>query len=64
MSTLRLRIGECVAGEGGGAVGRCLVEHALGALRRLAAQPGTKATARVYETPHPYQNKMVSERPK
>lgn len=62
MSTLRQRVGECVAGAGGGAVGRCLVGHALGALRRLAAQPGTKATARVFETPHPYQNQMVSDR--
>ena len=62
MCTLRQRVGECAAGEGGGAAGRCLVGHALGALRRLAAQPGTKAISRVFETPHPYQNRMVSER--
>lgn len=63
MSTLRERVRECVVSEGGGAVGRCLVGHALGSLRRLAAQPGTKAVARVFETPHPYQNMMVSDRP-
>lgn len=59
MRTLRQRVGECVAGEGGGAVGGCLVVHALDTLRRLSAQPGTKAVARVLETPHPYHNKMV-----
>lgn len=62
MSALRQRVGECIAGETGGAAGRCLASHALGTLRRLAAQPGTKAVARVFETPHPYQNRMVSER--
>lgn len=59
-STLRQHVGERVASEGGGAFGGCLTGHALGALRNLAAQPGIKAVARVFETPHPYQNNMVS----
>ncbi|CAN0424016.1 unnamed protein product, partial [Ectocarpus sp. 12 AP-2014] len=52
---------ERVASEGGGAFGGCLTGHALGALRNLAAQPRIKAVARVFETPHPYQNNMNME---
>ncbi|CAM9323533.1 unnamed protein product, partial [Ectocarpus fasciculatus] len=60
-STLKQRVGEYVASEGGGAFGGCLAGHALGALRNLAVQPGIKAVARVFETPHPYQNNMNVE---
>ncbi|CAM9543002.1 unnamed protein product, partial [Hapterophycus canaliculatus] len=58
MASLRKRVVECLASEGGGATGRRLVGYALGALRNLAARPGTKAVVRVFETPHPYKNKM------
>ncbi|CAN0355595.1 unnamed protein product [Ectocarpus sp. 6 AP-2014] len=60
-STLKQHVGERVAREGGGAFGGCLTGHALGALRNLAAQPRIKAVARVFETPHPYQNNMNVE---
>lgn len=62
MSVLGQRVGECVRGEDGGVLGRCLAGHALDALRKLAARAGTRAVARVFETPHPYQNNMVSVR--
>lgn len=63
MTALKLRVVECVRGSGGGAFGRSLVEYALGSLRKLAAQPGTRALARVLETPHPYENNMVRIEP-
>ncbi|CAN0011735.1 unnamed protein product, partial [Ectocarpus sp. 12 AP-2014] len=59
--TLKQHMSERVASEGGGAFGGCLTGHALGALRNLAAQPRIKAVARVFETPHPYQNNMNME---
>lgn len=59
MSSLQRCIVECV-GSDGGMFGRTLVDYALHTLRLLAAQPGKKAVARVIETPHPYENNMVS----
>ncbi|CAM9151445.1 unnamed protein product, partial [Scytosiphon promiscuus] len=58
MISLRKRVSECLGGEGGGTAGRHLVGRALGALGDLTARPGMKAIARVFETPHPYENKM------
>lgn len=60
MCALRQSVIECVREKGGGALGRSLVGHALGALRELAAQPGARAVALVFETPHPYLDNMVS----
>lgn len=60
MSVLKQCIVRCVGGEGGAALGRSLVGHALDALRECATHPGPRAVACVLETTHPYQNKMVS----
>ena len=61
MRALRSRVVECVRGETGGSeLGRCLAGHALQCLRESAARPGPRALACVFETPHPYDNNMVS----
>ncbi|CAM9133388.1 unnamed protein product, partial [Laminaria digitata] len=61
MAVLKQCVLECVGGEGGAALGRSLVGHALDALRECAAFPGPRAVACVLETTHPYQNKMDVE---
>lgn len=63
MSVLKQCVIRCVGGEGGAALGRSLVGHALDALRECATHPGPRAVACVLETTHPYQNKMVSAVP-
>lgn len=63
MSVLKQCVIRCVEGEGGAALGRSLVGHALDALRECATHPGPRAVACVLETTHPYQNKMVSTAP-
>lgn len=59
MTVLWQRVGECVQAEGEVELGKSLVECALSALRKLATPSGTRAVARILETPHPYRNKMV-----
>lgn len=60
MSVLKRCVIQCVGGEGGAALGRSLVGHALDTLRECTAHPGPRAVACVLETTHPYQNRMVS----
>lgn len=60
MSVLKQLVCRCVRGEGGAAIGCSLVRHAVGALREVAGQLGSRAVAPVFETPHPYQKNMVS----